>query len=67
MGILRSPMGMRHAPLVDIPEAAVPNLEDVLIQYFDLARRVRHAVSGLSPISESFGNNLDVFFLNFLT
>ena len=54
MGILGRPMGMRHAPLADIPEAAAPNVEDPLIQSFDVARRVRRAVSGLSQISEFF-------------
>jgi len=54
MGILVRPMGMRHAPLADIPEAAAPNVEDPLIQYFDVAWRVRCAVSGLSQISEFF-------------
>jgi len=54
MGILRRPMGMRHAPLVDIPEATAPNVEDPLIQYFDVGRRVRRALSGLSQISEFF-------------
>jgi len=37
-------MGRRHAPLADISEAAVPNVEDPLIQSFDMARRVRRAV-----------------------
>jgi len=54
MGILGRPMGMRHAPLADIPEAAAPNVEDPLIQSFHVARRVRRAVSGLSQISEFF-------------
>jgi len=54
MGILGRPMGMRHAPLADIPEAAAPNVEDLLIQSFDMARRVRRAVSGLSQITEFF-------------
>ena len=54
MRILGRPMGMRHAPLADIPEAAAPNVEDPLIQSFDVARRVRRAVSGLSQISEFF-------------
>ena len=45
---------MRHAPLADIPEAAAPNVEDLLIQSFDMARRVRRAVSGLSQITEFF-------------
>jgi len=54
MGILGRAMGMRHAPLPDIPEAAGPNVEDPLIQSFDVARRVRPAVSGLSQISEFF-------------
>jgi len=51
MAILGRPMGMRHAPWADIPEAAAPKVEDPLIQSFDVVRRVRHAVSGLSPIS----------------
>ena len=51
MGILGRPMGMRHAPLADIPEAAAPNVEDPLIQSFDVALRVRRAVSCLSQIS----------------
>jgi len=54
MSILGRPMGMRHAPLADIPEAAAPNMEDMLIQSFDMARRVRRAVSGLLQISEVF-------------
>jgi len=54
MGILWRPMGMRHAPLADIPEAAAPNVKDPLIQSFDVARRVRRPVSGLSQISELF-------------
>jgi len=54
MGILGGPMEMRHAPLADILEAAAPNVEDPLIQSFDMARRVRRAVSGLSQISEFF-------------
>jgi len=54
MGILGRQMGMRHAPLVDIPEAVALNVEDPFIQYFDVARRVRRAVSGLSKISEFF-------------
>ena len=54
MGILGRPMGMGHAPLADIPEAAAPNVEDPLIQFFDVARRVRRAVLGLSQISEFF-------------
>jgi len=54
MGILGRPMGMQHAPLADIPEAAAPNLEDPLIQSFDLVRRVRRAVSGISQIGEFF-------------
>ena len=45
---------MRHAPLADIPEAAAPNVEDPLIQSFDLAGRVHCPVSGLSKISELF-------------
>ena len=45
---------MRHAPLADIPEAAAPTLEDPLVQSFDVALRVRRAVSGLSQISECF-------------
>ena len=51
MGIVGRPMGMRHAPLADIPEAAALNVEDPLIQSFDVARRVRRAVSGLFQIS----------------
>jgi len=54
MGILGRPMGMRHAPLADIPEVTAPNVEDSLIQSFDVARRVRRAVLGLSQISEFF-------------
>ena len=54
MGILGRLMGMRHAPLGDIPEAAAPNVEDLLIQFFDPARRVHRAVSGLSQICEFF-------------
>jgi len=54
MEILGRPMGMRHAPLADIPEAAGPKVEDPLIQSFDVAGRVRRAVSGLSQISEFF-------------
>jgi len=54
MGMLGRPNGMRHAPLADIPEAEAPNVEDPLIQSFDMARRVRRAVSGLSPISKFF-------------
>jgi len=54
IGILGRPMGMRHAPLADIPEAAAANVEDLLIQSFDMARRVRRGVSGLSQISEFF-------------
>jgi len=54
IGILGRPMGMRHVPLADIPKAAAPNVEDPLIQSFDVARRVRRAVSGLSQISEFF-------------
>ena len=52
MGILRRPMGIRHAPLADNAEVAAPNEEDQLIQYFDMARRVRGGVSCLSKISE---------------
>jgi len=52
MGILARPMRMRHASLANIPEAAAPNVEDPLIQTFDVAWRVRRAVSGLSQISE---------------
>jgi len=51
MGILGRPMGMRHAHLADIPEAAAQNVEDPLIQSFDVAPRVPRAVSGLSQIS----------------
>ena len=54
MGILGRPIGMRHAYRADILEAAAPNVEDQLIQSFDVARRVRCAVSGLSQISEFF-------------
>ena len=54
MAILGRPMGMRHAPLTDIAEPAAPNVEDPLIQSFDVARRVGRTVSGLSQISESF-------------
>jgi len=54
LNILGRQMGMRHAPLADIPEAPAPNVEDPLIQSFDLVRRVRRAVSGLSQISEFF-------------
>jgi len=54
MSILGRPMGMRHAPLADIPEAAAPNVEDPLIQYFDVAQRVRCTVSGLFQISDFF-------------
>ena len=54
MGILGRPMGMRHAPLADIPEAAAQNVEDSLIQSFDVAGRVPRPVSGLSQISEFF-------------
>jgi len=54
MGILGKPMGMRNVLLADIPEAAGPNVDDPLIQSFDVARRVRPVVSGLSQISESF-------------
>jgi len=54
IGILGRPMGMRHAPRPDIPEAAAPNVEDPLIQSFDVAHRVRRAVSGLSQMSEFF-------------
>ena len=54
MGILGRPRGMRHARLADIPEATAPNVEDPLIQSFDVPRRVRPAVSGLSQISEFF-------------
>ena len=53
-GILGRPIGMRHAPLADIPEPTAPNVEDPWIQYFDVAWRVRPAVSGLSQISEFF-------------
>jgi len=54
MGILGRTMGLRHAPLADIPEAAAPNVEDPLIQYFDVAWRVRRGVSSQSQISELF-------------
>jgi len=54
MGILGRPMGMRHAPVADIAQAAALKVEDLLIQYFDMARRVPPAVSGLSQISELF-------------
>ena len=54
MGILGRPMGMRHAPQADIVEAVAPKVEDPLIQSFDVARRVRQAVSGLSQISWFF-------------
>jgi len=54
MGILGRARRMRHAPLADIPEAAAPNMEDPLIQSFDVAWRVRYAMSGLSQISEFF-------------
>ena len=47
-------MGMRHARLADIREAAVPNVEDALVQSFDVAQRVRRTVSGLSQITELF-------------
>ena len=53
-GILGRPIGMRHALLVDIPEAAAPNVDHPLIQSFDVARSVRRAVSGLSQTSEFF-------------
>ena len=66
MGILGRPMGMRHPP-ADILQAAAPNVEDPLVQSFDVTGRVRRAVSGLSQISDFFGNNPDVFFLNLLT
>jgi len=52
MCILGRPMGMRNGPLADIPEAAALNVEDPLIQSFDMARRVRRSVSGLSQITE---------------
>jgi len=55
MGILGKQMGMRHALLGDIPEAAAPNVEDPLIQSFDVVWRMRRAVSGLSQISEFLG------------
>jgi len=45
---------MRHAPLADIPKAAAPNVENPLIQCFDVARSVRSAVPGLFQISEFF-------------
>jgi len=51
MCILGRPMGMRHAPLVDIPEAEAPNVEDPLMQSFDMGPRVGGAVSGLSEIT----------------
>jgi len=54
MGILGRPMGTGHAPPADIAEGAAPNVEDPLIQSFDVARRVRRAVSGLSQIREFF-------------
>jgi len=54
MGILARPMGMQHAPLVDIPDPAAQNVEDPLIQSFDVGRRVRRAVSRLSQIGEFF-------------
>jgi len=54
MGILGRAMVIRHAPLADILEAAAANVEDPLIQSFDVAWRVRRAVSGLSQISEFF-------------
>jgi len=54
IGILGRPIGMRHAPLADIREAAVPNVDDGLIQSFDVVWRVRRAVLGLSQISEFF-------------
>ena len=54
MGILGRPVGMRHAPLADITEATAQNVEDPLIQSFEVARRVRRAVSGLSQMSELF-------------
>jgi len=53
MGILGRPMGMRHPP-ADILQAAAPNVEDPLVQSFDVTGRVRRAVSGLSQIREFF-------------
>jgi len=52
--ILGRPMGMRHGPLADILEAVAPNVEDPLIESFDVALRVRRIVSGLSQISQFF-------------
>jgi len=54
MGTLGRPMGMQHTPLADIPEATAPNVQDPLIQSFDVARSVLRAVSGLSQISDPF-------------
>ena len=67
MGILRRPMGMRHAPLADIPEAAALNIQDPLIQSFDVAQRVHSQCQVCPKLVSFFGNNLDVFFLNLLT
>ena len=64
MGILGMRLGIKHA---DIPEAVAPNVEDLEIQYLGMAWPVPREVSGLSQISESLGNNLDVYFLNLLT
>ena len=64
MGILGTPLGIKHA---DILEAAAPNVEDLEIQYLGVARRVSRQVSGLSQFSEFLGNNSEVFFLNLLT
>jgi len=45
---------MPYSPGTDIPEVAAPNVEYLLIQYFDVAQRVGRAVSALSQISEFF-------------
>jgi len=54
MGILGRPMAMQHAPLADILAAAAPNVEDLLIQSFDVMHMFRRAGSGLCQISEFF-------------
>ena len=67
MGILGTPLGMQDAPPADIPGAAALIVEDPGFEYLGMARRVPHAVSELSQISEFFRNNSDVFFFNLLT
>jgi hypothetical protein len=67
MGILGTPLGMQHAPPVDIPGAAALVVEDPGFEYLGVAQRVHPAVSDLPPISEFFRNNPNVVFFYLLT